>query len=171
MSSKISDTLSIRPMQADDLIQAEALDRLAFSDPWPAGAYIYEYENAQNSILLVAVDSSQPAGQELVAAAVLWLVVDEVRVATIAVMPQYQGKGLGLKLLATGLAQAARRGAVRSHLEVRAGNAAALRLYYGLGYQTVGLRPGYYKDNHEDALLLTLEGLNAEKLDAIAAEA
>jgi len=48
-------------------------------------------------------------------------------------------------------------------LEVRASNRDALRLYLGLGFEVVGIRPGYYQDNNEDALLLTLKPIDFEK--------
>jgi ribosomal-protein-alanine N-acetyltransferase len=43
------------------------------------------------------------------------------------------------------------------HLEVRAGNLAAQKMYANFGYEVVGRRTRYYKDNGEDALLLTLK--------------
>ena len=49
------------------------------------------------------------------------------------------------------------RGAVLAHLEVRAGNHAAIALYTGLGYRRVGIRRAYYSDNGEDAHLLMRE--------------
>jgi ribosomal-protein-alanine N-acetyltransferase len=41
-------------------------------------------------------------------------------------------------------------------LEVRVGNAAAIRLYERLGFRVMGRRPKYYADNGEDALLMGL---------------
>jgi len=59
---------------------------------------------------------------------------------------------------------AAEKGAVKSLLEVRAGNADALHLYYGFGYKAVGMRPNYYQTEQEDALLLDLNPLDVEYL-------
>ena len=55
-------------------------------------------------------------------------------------------------------------GVVSSFLEVRASNVAAQAMYYKFGYEEVGRRPRYYKDNDEDAILMTLEPLNVERL-------
>jgi ribosomal-protein-alanine N-acetyltransferase len=52
-------------------------------------------------------------------------------------------------------------------LEVRAGNEAAQTLYRKFGFEVVGHRPRYYQDNHEDALLMTLAPLKAERLNEI----
>ena len=42
-------------------------------------------------------------------------------------------------------------------LEVRAGNAPAIALYEKLGFREVGRRKNYYRAEHEDALLMTVE--------------
>jgi len=98
---------------------------------------------------------------------VVWLIVDEAHVATLAVAPDYRGQGVARALLAAVLLEAWRRGARKSLLEVRRSNTAALHLYYGLGFAAVGLRPGYYEDTHEDALLLTLENIQPQALEKL----
>src|SRR3989304_1706729 len=46
-------------------------------------------------------------------------------------------------------------------LECRGSNTVALRLYEKYGFQRLGLRPRYYSDNHEDAYVLTVGGIEA----------
>ena len=159
--------LTIRKMVESDLSAVEALDRASFNDPWPDGSFAYELKPGQPNLCLVAVVGEN---EQLVGAIVVWLIVDEAHIGTIAVDPEYRHHGVGLMLLATALLQAAELGATASLLKVRAGNTAALKLYYGLGYEAVGLRAGYYKDNHEDALLLTNPRLDIEKLKKIAGQ-
>ena len=89
-----------------------------------------------------------------------WLLDDEAHITTIAVHPAWRQRGLGRGLLVRMLGQARQAGALSSTLEVRAGNVAAVGLYERLGFVEVGLRRGYYRDNHEDARLLTLHGLD-----------
>ena len=50
----------------------------------------------------------------------------------------------------------------RAFLEVRAGNDAAQAMYKKFGFEVTGIRPKYYRDNDEDAILMTLEPLEAE---------
>jgi len=69
--------------------------------------------------------------------------------------------------LAVALIDAYRVGASKAFLEARKNNQDALHLYYGFGFTAVGIRPGYYPDNHEDALLLTLEELDPSKLEKL----
>ena len=151
-------------MRADDIPQVAALDHLSFADPWPQGSFEYELKANNYSLCLVAEDPAAAEGGNIVGALVIWLIVDEAHIATIAVHPDYRHRGIGRRLLAEGLLQAAERGAVKSLLEVRSGNAEALHLYYGFGFKAVGLRPKYYPTEQEDALLLDLDPLDVEFL-------
>jgi ribosomal-protein-alanine N-acetyltransferase len=161
------DNLIIRAMIDSDLPAVEALDKLSFSDPWPNGAFAYELKPGSPNICLVALKGSKEDTQDVIGVIVVWLIVDEAHIGTIAVHPDYRHLGVGRKLLAEALLQAAAHGAISSLLEVRAGNQAALALYYGLGYVAVGLRAGYYADNHKDALLLTWQTIDKAKLEAL----
>jgi len=75
--------------------------------------------------------------------------------------PEFQGRGLGRRLLALVLALGARRGAERALLEVRQSNWAAQRLYRSLGFHGVAVRRGYYTHPSEDALILEKRDLGA----------
>ena len=156
--------IRLRSMRADDIPQVAALDHLSFADPWPQGSFEYELKANNYSLCLVAEDPAAAEGGNIVGALVIWLIVDEAHIATIAVHPDHRHRGIGRRLLAEGLLQAAERGAVKSLLEVRSGNAEALHLYYGFGFKAVGLRPNYYPTEHEDALLLDLDPLDVEFL-------
>ena len=156
--------IRLRSMRADDIPQVAALDHLSFADPWPQGSFEYELKANNYSLCLVAEDPAAAEGGTIVGALVIWLIVDEAHIATIAVHPDHRHRGIGRRLLAEGLLQAAERGAVKSLLEVRSGNAEALHLYYGFGFKAVGLRPNYYPTEQEDALLLDLDPLDVEFL-------
>jgi ribosomal-protein-alanine N-acetyltransferase len=55
-------------------------------------------------------------------------------------------------------------GARSSFLEVRESNLVAQDMYRKFGYEVTGRRRRYYRDNDEDAILMNLESLNAERL-------
>jgi ribosomal-protein-alanine N-acetyltransferase len=96
----------------------------------------------------------------VVAMLVLWLIVDEAHIATIAVHPDFRRQGIGEQVLLAALRAARAEGARWAFLEVRAGNTAAQAMYRKYGFVVDGRRPKYYKDNNEDAILMSLEGLN-----------
>jgi ribosomal-protein-alanine N-acetyltransferase len=93
-----------------------------------------------------------------------WLLVDEVHVATIATHPQYRRLGIARNLLSYSLRYMSDEGAVSSFLEVRESNTAAREMYRKFGYEDTGRRKAYYKDNNEDAILMTLEKIDVERL-------
>jgi [ribosomal protein S18]-alanine N-acetyltransferase len=141
---------SIRRMTAADLPAVVQIDALSFSQPWPPSAFTVELSNP-NARCWVAECDGVVAG-----ALVIWRVLDEAHIATIAVHPGQRQRGIGKELLQTGMRAAREEGACIFHLEVRAGNLAAQKMYTGFGYEVVGRRPRYYQDNGEDALLLSL---------------
>jgi len=91
---------------------------------------------------------------------VLWFIIDEAHIATIAVHPDYRRQGIGEQVLLHALLAVQDEGARRAFLEVRAGNAAAQALYEKYGFIVDGRRLKYYRDNDEDAILMSLGGLN-----------
>ena len=102
---------------------------------------------------------------EIVGMIVVWLIIDEAHIATLAVHPDHRGQGIGRRLLFTALNDCVGWGAHSATLEVRQGNLAAQTLYKDFGFEIVGRRPHYYIDNNEDALIMTLEDMDEEYLD------
>jgi ribosomal-protein-alanine N-acetyltransferase len=147
----------IRPMLVEDIPAVMAIDKESFPNPWPENTYLYELRENRMSHLLVI----QPREGELpVGVGGYWLVVDEAHISTFAIHPDWRGRGAGSVLIDGLLRQAAGLGAGSAMLEVREGNLAAQSLYRKFGFQIVGRRKGYYKDNGETALLMTAEKLS-----------
>jgi ribosomal-protein-alanine N-acetyltransferase len=82
-------------------------------------------------------------------------IVDRLELVNICIAAPARRRGFGRLLCEALLDRAAAMGAAGVDLEVRAGNGAAIGLYYGLGFEAVGRRTGYYSDG-EDAALMTL---------------
>src|SRR5215207_120979 len=150
----------IRKMTLDDIEQVIAIDRVSFSLPWPERSFRFDLTDNPASRCWVAEIDGKVAGM-----IVAWLIVDEVHVATIATHPDFRRRGVAKKLLAHTLQYLKEEGAQSSFLEVRASNFAAQEMYRKFGYEESGVRPRYYKDNDEDALLMTLETLDVESLE------
>ncbi len=157
--------VSIRPMVGDDLEQVHEIDVMSFSAPWPPSSYRFElYENPAGRLWVA--ESHLPDGKtKVVGMIVVWLIVDEAHVATLAVHPDKRGRGIGRKLLFTALSDCVGWGARSATLEVRQGNVAAQALYNDFGFEIVGRRTHYYIDNNEDALIMSLEDMDEEYLD------
>jgi [ribosomal protein S18]-alanine N-acetyltransferase len=148
-------------MEMEDLEKVQEIDRLSFSTPWPPTSYRFEIRENPGSILWVAESTHLSGEKQVVGMIVVWMILDEAHVATIAVHPDYRGRGIGRELLVMALKEAIEKGAVESTLEVRAKNLIAQNLYRDFGYQVSGLRPHYYQNDQDDAVLMTLHNLNA----------
>jgi ribosomal-protein-alanine N-acetyltransferase len=149
----------IRPMAVSDIEQVHIIDQLSFSLPWPASAYSYELNENPLSMPWVAEINSPGAVRRVVGMIVVWPIVDEAHIATLAVHPDYRNQGIGQVILAAALREAIIKGCRLATLEVRASNTVAQRLYHRFHFEVVGSRPRYYRDNNEDALIMTVSGL------------
>jgi ribosomal-protein-alanine N-acetyltransferase len=152
--------LLIRRMTLKDLEQVIAIDQASFSLPWPERSFRYELTDNPASRAWVA-----EADGRIVGMIVAWLLVDEAHIATLATHPEYRRQGIAGRLLTHTLRQMADEGAVSSFLEVRESNVVAQEMYRKFGFKVSGRRPRYYKDNDEDAILMTLtrlEGLQEQ---------
>ena len=151
--------LLIRKMTLEDIPAIVQLDQVSFSLPWPERSFRFEVTDNPASRCWVAEIDRRIAGM-----VVAWLFVNEVHIATIATHPDFRRMGIGSRLLSHTLLQALEEGARSSFLEVRESNLAAQEMYRRFGYEEAGRRRRYYRDNDEDAILMSLEPLNRDHL-------
>ncbi|HMR99903.1 MAG TPA: ribosomal protein S18-alanine N-acetyltransferase [Anaerolineales bacterium] len=147
--------MNIRRMTLEDLAQVIAIDQVSFSLPWPERSFRFEITDNPASRAWIAEEDGKIVGM-----IVAWLLVDEAHIATIATHPEFRRRGVASKLLIHALEYMRSEGAVTSVLEVRESNAAAQEMYRKFGFEESGRRPRYYKDNSEDAILMTLENIS-----------
>jgi ribosomal-protein-alanine N-acetyltransferase len=143
-------------MTQADLAAVQAIEKASFTTPWPSYAYRNELETNQLAHYLVV-----RAGRDVIGYAGVWLMVDEAHVTTFAIHPDWRRLRLGERLLTALLDVAIERRAGEATLEVRLSNLPARRLYEKYGFRPVGIRPRYYTDNGEDALIMTTERLDS----------
>jgi ribosomal-protein-alanine N-acetyltransferase len=139
-------------MTIEDVAEVAAIESEVFGDPWSADSFLAEVE--RNPEIGYPVVVRGEGG--VIAYAVAWFIVDELHVGNVAVRPDAQGRGIGRAVLAELVAEARRRGMVRATLEVRPSNATALALYESFGFRRIGVRRAYYRDNREDALVMSV---------------
>lgn len=148
-------------MTLDDIPDVHDIELQSFPIPWPAYAFRQELETNRLAHYLVC-----RAATETVAYAGIWMMVDEAHVTTFAVLPAWRRRGLGGRLLLSVLQLAVELGASVATLEVRLTNVAARALYQRFGFRPVGVRPRYYSDNAEDALIMTTDMLDSPSMQS-----
>lgn len=142
---------TIREMTIADVQAVAEVEQDVFTTAWSPEMFAQEMENPLTTYLLVCMD------EEVIGFAGFWLVLDEAQVTNIAIKQDWQSRGYG-RVLVTRLMQTAKeKGAVIISLEVRPSNKLARKLYEKLGFTEVGIRPGYYQDNGENAILMLAE--------------
>lgn len=142
--------INIRRMTLEDLPQVIAIDQASFSLPWPERSFRFEItDNPASRCWVVEVDN------QIIGMLVLWFIVDEAHIATIAVHPDYRRQGIGQTLLLHALKATMQEGALSSFLEVRESNVTAQAMYRKYGFVETGKRLHYYKDNDESAILMS----------------
>ena len=107
------------------------------------------------------VTIAAPNQASIIGFAGLWLMVDEAHITTIAIHPDYRGKGLGELELVSLIDISNQIGAKWVTLEVRVSNYVAQNLYRKYGFREAGMRHRYYSDNQEDALIMWTEELSS----------
>ncbi len=146
----------VEPLGGDeDLDGVLAVEDASFTNPWTREMYQWELKNPERCRIYVVRSPSQP----VVGFCSFWLIFDEMHINNVAVLPPYRGRGVGALLLTHVMTEAARAGARRATLEVRASNLPAQRLYEKYGFRPAGIRRRYYSDNNEDAIIMWTDRL------------
>ena len=177
------ETWIVEPMRLEDLDRVRQIERRSFSSPWPRDSYRNELvENRMAHYLVLRREGPDPGehdpeavdkrpgfwrrilsrsgdreSKNVVGFAGIWFMVDEVHITTVAIDPEWRGCGLGELLLLALIEKSIAINASLITLEVRVSNDVAQRLYYKYGFYSNGIRPRYYSDNGEDALVMWSE--------------
>ena len=144
--------LEVRAMMPADLEAVAALARRA--DPF--GWTMRNFQDAMAGGYTMTVLEAEG---RIVGYFVVMIVVDEAELLEIAVDSDVQGRGYGKTLLKAAAAAARAQACRCMHLEVRASNAMARKMYVSAGFCETGLRKNYYttENGREHALLMRLD--------------
>jgi len=133
-----------------DLDGVLAIEDASFNNPTTREWYEAELQRPEVCYIYVLRTGDCPVA----GFCAFWRVADQIHINNLAVRPESRGQGLATHLLAMVMAEAARMGVASATLEVRRSNLPALRLYAKAGFVEAGVRPNYYTQPVEDALVL-----------------
>ncbi len=148
----------LRRLELSDLDAVEVIERASYRTPWSRSMFAAELRKPS----ALAIGAYLESG-ELVGYAFVSRYVDAWHVMNVAVAPEHRRRGIATDLLERVFEVT---GGDRRHgytLEVRVSNTHAIRLYEQLGFASRGIRPGYYTDDREDALIMWRESATTEK--------
>ncbi|MGP1569469.1 MAG: ribosomal protein S18-alanine N-acetyltransferase [Eubacteriales bacterium] len=138
----------LRPADKDDIMNMAALDSACFAIPWSLDSFENELENV-NTTYVVVCD-----GDEIVGFAGFWKIANEGHITRVMISKDYRRQALGKVMLEFLMMLGKDMGVSEYTLEMRRSNEPALKFYEKLGFAVEGIRPKYYQNNMEDALVL-----------------
>lgn len=143
----------VRRMTKADIEQVLEVERASFAQPWSADVFsatlLLPYAHYYVAELTINGEDSRIIGECGVRD-----IFGEGEITNVAVLPQFRGSGVAGRMLATLIDESLEKGMTAFTLEVRAGNRPAIALYQRFGFQTEGIREGFYEEPVEDALIM-----------------
>jgi len=139
----------LTPMRRRHVLGVLRVDRLSHPRPWTLGLYLGELARPDTRAYTVA-----RAGAGVIGFAGVMVIGDEGHITTVGVDPAWRRRGIASNLMAVTTRRAIALGAEHLTLEVRVSNTAAQEMYRRFGYAPAGVRPRYYAENNEDALIM-----------------
>lgn len=149
MGTEARETI-IRQFSAGDIIDVCKIENSTFFDAWNESMWLDELNNSLTTYIVMEENG------KVIGYAGYWLVAGEAQITRVAVAAEERERGLGTKLTAALINLAWNEGADAITLEVRQSNTAAQKMYLTCGFRAEGVRPGYYADNHDDAVIMWL---------------
>ena len=157
----------LRPMRPRHLRQVLAIEAAVYPRPWTPGVFTSELEAGPSRRYHVALARRRPdrplTPRRVVGYGGVMVQVGEAHITNIAVHPSEHRRKVASRLLVRLLTDAREMGAEAATLEVRTANQGAQRLYQVFGFAPVGVRPGYYAETREDALIMWLHELQGDE--------
>lgn len=149
---------SVTAMRRRHLRGVLAIEQLVYPKPWSPALFVAEMAQPDTRRYLVALDEQRRGGVlrslNVVGYAGVMVAVGEAHITTVATHPHHHRRKIASRLLVDLLRAAIAMGAEAATLEVRVNNRGAQRLYGAFGFAPVGVRPKYYAETNEDALIM-----------------
>jgi [ribosomal protein S18]-alanine N-acetyltransferase len=147
--SSSAEAAGIRRLTYSDLPAVIAIERRSFPTPWSLAMFVLELSKPSGICLAATV------GDELVGYLVCSRYDQVWHLMNVAVAPERRRSGVARGLIAKLVEEGG--GRLPFTLEVRVSNRPAITMYERLGFRSAGVRPRYYQDNGEDALIMWLD--------------
>ena len=147
-----TDAITFGHANLSDLDAIFKIEQLSFPTPWPRSVIAGEIDGRSWSRVTVATH-----GDTLLGYMVYWIVTTEVHLLNLAVDPGQRRNGIAKKLMIYLIETSRSANLKEILLEVRLSNLSGKNLYRQLGFEEIAIRPKYYSDNQEDALVMLLQ--------------
>ena len=148
--SELTQEVEVRRLAYSDLPAVISIERRSFPTPWSLAMFVLELSKPSGICLAAS------AGDELLGYVVCSRYDQVWHLMNIAVAPEHRGSGVAGQLMRR-LFEEAQRDAARSRSRSASPTTRAIGMYERFGFRSAGVRPRYYHDNGEDALIMWLD--------------
>lgn len=155
--------IKIEPMQKDyldDVIKIE--ERSYGAHHWSKESFFNELNNELARYFCAFNEKGELTGYSG-----CWQILEEAHITNVSVSPDFRRNHIGEALLTAIIKSCYKEMIKYITLEVRVSNEPAIKLYEKYGFQSLGIRKGYYQDNNEDALIMWTENIFYDKFKNI----
>ncbi|MGH3664610.1 MAG: ribosomal protein S18-alanine N-acetyltransferase [Egibacteraceae bacterium] len=161
------DSVRIVPLRRRHLRGVLKIEQQVYPRPWSSALFASELGQPETRRYLVALAPRSALGRSLPGRAVagyagVMVAVGEAHITTVAVHPRHHRRKVASRLVLGVLREAVAMGAKAATLEVRDANRGAQRLYAAFGFVPVGVRPGYYAETGENAVIMWAHDLQSD---------
>ena len=143
----------LRTMTEADIPYVALMEQMIFTDPW--SEKVYRETFAIDGVEYVVATDTE-AEDKITGVAGIRNIVGTGEITNVMILPEYRRQGIAKQMLKDLLERGRRLGAEEFTLEVRINNTPAIKLYEGLGFVNEGIRPGFYNNPKEDAVIMWL---------------
>ena len=144
--------ITLRQMTENDIPRAAEMERMIFTDPWSEKVYRETFK--LEGVEYVAATDETDDGEVIVGVAGVRNIVGTGEITNVMALPGYRRQGIAKRMIADLIERGRRLGAEEFTLEVRVSNKTAINVYEKLGFVGEGIRPKFYRNPEEDALIM-----------------
>lgn len=145
-------SIEIMSMAMEDLDEILAIENSSFSRPWSKDVFVRELQIPISRNLMAKIRKDRY--DEIAGYVTYWIIAGELQVHKIAVREDLRKSGIASMLMAEMIKLSQSEGIAVCSLEVSRSNEGAKRLYEKFGFEVTDIRPHYYAESGEDALIL-----------------
>ena len=149
-------------MVTEDLNEIISIENASFSIPWTKNMFLQELHLKMSRNFVAKIETKQT--NEIVGYMTCWVVAGEIHIQRIATRKEARRSGIASELMRNMIRHSTEYGCTCSTLEVGRSNEGAIKLYENFGFSIQGVRPLYYKERGEDALIMGADLTECKKL-------
>jgi len=149
-------------MDIADIDEVLSIERASFANPWTKNMFLQELQFHFSQSMVAKIEGHSKT--QIVGYIIYWLISGESHLQKIATKPDFRRYGISSILMQEMIRHSLENNCIFCFLEVRKSNQQAIKLYEKSGFSVRGIRPMYYSETGEDAVIMAADLRKSKKL-------